>query len=165
MLRRLVLLIVGNVLICGISVAATPQSYIYIDGTIVAKASCKFTGANPIKVEYGDVYISDIDSGKYSQPINFGGLQCSGTPGSKQLQMQVSGSYSTIGGVNALNTSASGLGIQFLANNTPIALDNWFDINASSPPVLMAKLVKNSNASLSDGQEFSATATLIVTYN
>lgn len=166
MFRRTVLLALGCFCMGQVAQAATSmQSNVRIDGTIVAKASCNFTGNNPIIVEYGEVYISDISSGKYSQPVDFGSLQCTGDPGSKKLQMQISGTASTVGGVNALNTSLNGLGIQFLQNNSAVNMNQWFDVNASSPPVVMAKLVKNSGATLSSGQEFNANAVLLVAYN
>lgn len=145
--------------------STTIQQNVYIDGTIVASASCKFNGGNPITVEFGDVYIEDIDSGQYRQNVGYGGLTCSGDPAGKTLQMQMSASAVQMNGIQVISTSVSGLGIELLQNNSHVNLNQWFTINASSPPVLEARVVKSTGTTLTPGQQFTASGTLLVAYN
>ncbi|WPU21982.1 fimbrial protein [Cedecea neteri] len=134
-----------------------------ISGTVVANGSCSFSGGNPITVEFGDVYISDIAEGKYRQKINYT-VSCKGDAGGKAIQLQLSGDGADFDG-KLLKTNAKGLGIKLLWNQGQIAPATWYDLNPSTPPILEGVLVRAKGAEFANGQEFSAAATLKVAYN
>ncbi|WP_368547372.1 fimbrial protein [Klebsiella pneumoniae] len=134
-----------------------------ISGTIVATAACKFSGQNPISIEFGDVYINNISNESYKKEISYK-LTCNGDSGGKKTQMQFSGTTNFLDS-SALNTDVKGLRIKLYANNTSISVNKWFDFDIANMPKLYAVLIKDKNASLKNGQEFNATATLKVSYN
>ena len=86
-----------------------------ITGTVVATALCTFSGSDPIKVEFGDVYINEIIGETYKQPVPYQ-VTCKGDPDGKTLQMQIAGSAASFDG-KQLKTDASGLGIKLLKGN------------------------------------------------
>ncbi|OKB66622.1 hypothetical protein BHU62_11970 [Serratia marcescens] len=141
----------------------TTNVKINITGTVVANGRCTFAGGNPITVEYGDVFISDIAGDRYRQPLNYG-VSCSGDAGGKTIQLQLAGIGADFDGT-LLGTNAKGLGIKLLRDNSQMEPGKWYDLNPSSPPKLEGVLVKQSGADFSNGQEFSASATLKVAYN
>jgi type 1 fimbria pilin len=136
---------------------------ISITGTIVATASCTFTGPDPIKVEFGDVYINEIADEIYRQPIPYQ-VNCKGDPDGKTLQMQITGIGANYDG-KKLKTDADGLGISLLKGSDALAPNQWFNFDSASQPALYAVLEKQSGARFQDGQAFSAVATLKVAYN
>lgn len=145
--------------------AATGSSNldVRITGTVVATASCVFSGSDPIKVEFGDVYINEIFGEAYKRPIAYQ-VNCKGDPDGKTLQMQVAGSSASFD-VKKLKTDVSGLGIKLLKGSEALPVNHWFNFDNGSQPLLYAVLEKQSGARFQDGQEFTATATLKVAYN
>lgn len=136
---------------------------INVTGTVIVTASCKIGGANPIKVEYGDVYISEISGDNYRKNINYG-VSCQGDGAGKTIQLQIQGSGSTFDG-NLLRTDANGLGIKILHDGAQMELNKWYNLDPQSPPKLEGILVKQHGATFNNGQEFNAAATLKVAYN
>ncbi|XTZ38505.1 fimbrial protein [Salmonella enterica] len=136
---------------------------INLSGTVIATASCTFSDANPIQVEFGDVYENEIDRGIYQQPMPWQ-VTCKGDPDGKMIQMRVSGTVASFNG-NNLKTSESGLSIKLLKGSAPLMLNQWFDLDTNNPPQLNAVLEKASGARFQDGQTFNTTATLEVAYN
>lgn len=141
----------------------TTDVKISISGTVVANGRCSFAGGNPITVEFGDVYISDIAAGKYRQPLNYS-VACSGDAGGKAIQMQLSGTGADFDGT-LLGTDAKGLGIKLLWDKSQMDIGKWYDLDPAAPPTLEGELVKQKGADFSNGQEFNASATLKVAYN
>lgn len=136
---------------------------ISLTGEVIATASCSFSNGDPIKVEFGDVYINEIVGTTYRQMIPYQ-VNCQGDPDGKTLQMQVSGT-SADGDNSKLKTDANGLTIKLQNGSVTLPLNQWFDFNNASPPTLYAVLEKQNGARFQDGQAFNATATLKVAYN
>lgn len=141
----------------------TSNVRINISGTIVANARCTINGGNPISVEYGDVYISEIAGDAYRQNIAYS-ITCQGDAGSKTAQIQLNGTGANFDGT-LLKTDAAGLGIKILINNNQMTLGKWYDLNTSSNQKLDGILVKQDVAKFTNGQQFNASATLKVAYN
>lgn len=154
-----------GLMLTNIATAATDSSNLnlVISGTVVATASCTFTGADPIQVEFGDVYINEIIGDAYKQAIPYQ-VNCKGDPEGKTLQMQVVGSAASFDN-QKLTTDANGLAIKLLTGSQTLPVNQWFDFDNANQPVLYAVLEKQSGARFQDGQEFSATATLKMAYN
>lgn len=159
------LLVGGLMLSCSAQAAKGDVKNVKINiyGTIVANARCSFSANNPINVEYGDVYVSEIIDDKYRQPLSYS-VSCSGDSGGKTIQLQLSGTGAGFDG-SLLQTDAKGLGIRILRNNSPMTLGKWYDLNPEVPPKLEGVLVKERGATFNNGQEFNASATLKVAYN
>ncbi|HIE5387463.1 TPA: fimbrial protein [Enterobacter cancerogenus] len=136
---------------------------IAITGEVIATASCTFSSSEPIRVEFGDVYINEIVGTAYRQAIPYQ-VSCKGDPDGKTVQMQVSGTAAG-GDTSRLQTDASGLTITIQNGSATLPLNRWIDFDSSSPPSLYAVLEKESGARFQDGQAFNATATLKVAYN
>lgn len=136
---------------------------IAISGEVIATASCTFSSNEPIKVEFGDVYINEIAGTAYRQTIPYQ-VSCKGDPDGKTVQLQVSGTPAG-GDASRLQTDASGLTIKLQNGSATLPLNQWIDFDSSSPPSLYAVLEKESGARFQDGQAFNATATLKVAYN
>lgn len=136
---------------------------IAISGEVIATASCTFSSNEPIKVEFGDVYINEIAGTAYRQTIPYQ-VSCKGDPDGKTVQLQVSGTPAG-GDASRLQTDASGLTIKLQNGSATLPLNHWIDFDSSSPPSLYAVLEKESGARFQDGQAFNATATLKVAYN
>ncbi|MGN7915782.1 fimbrial protein [Enterobacter sp. 22466] len=135
---------------------------INISGTVVANASCTFSSDTPIQVNFGDVYITDIDGGSYKTKLPYS-LTCKGDADGKSIEMQLKGTSASFDD-NVLQTDVKGLGIKLLQNNNQIKPNDWFLINPDSPPDLEAVVVKDAAATFSNGQQFNAAATLVVDY-
>ncbi|WP_230351055.1 fimbrial protein [Lelliottia sp. WAP21] len=136
---------------------------ISITGEVIATASCTFSSNEPIKVEFGDVYINEIVGTAYRLAIPYQ-VSCKGDPDGKTVQLQVSGTPAD-GDTSRLQTDASGLTIKLQNGSATLPLNHWIDFDNSSPPSLYAVLEKQSGARFQDGQAFNATATLKVAYN
>ncbi|HAV1392782.1 fimbrial protein [Enterobacter hormaechei] len=136
---------------------------IAISGEVIATASCTFSSNEPIKVEFGDVYINEIAGTAYRHTIPYQ-VSCKGDPDGKTVQLQVSGTPAG-GDASRLQTDASGLTIKLQNGSATLPLNHWIDFDSSSPPSLYAVLEKESGARFQDGQAFNATATLKVAYN
>ncbi|HEM8838474.1 TPA: fimbrial protein [Klebsiella aerogenes] len=165
--RGLALAMAGTLLISvPLAQAATRDTSnvnINISGTIVANASCNILASRPISVEFGDVYINDIDAGGYRKSIDYD-VVCSGDAQGKTIQLRFVGGGASFDG-SLLKTDAPGLGIKILRNGAQMTLNQWYDLDWTSPPTLEGVVVKQSGASLNNGQEFSASGSLVVGYN
>ena len=129
----------------------------------VLEADCSFSDGNPVTVEFGDVYINEIDGEAYKTAVPYS-LSCKGDPDGKILQMQVVGTGASFNG-DDLKTDADGLGIKLLSDSNRITLNQWFDIDMNSPPSIYAIPEKQPGVTFRNGQEFNASATLKVAYN
>ncbi|HCM7228989.1 TPA: fimbrial protein [Klebsiella aerogenes] len=136
---------------------------ISISGTVVATASCKISGSNPIKVDYGDVYISEIAGDNYRKQVVYD-VSCQGDANGKNIQLEITGNSAVFDG-NLLRTDADGLGIKLLRNGSQMQLNQWYDLDPVNPPRIESVLVKQKGATFMNGQEFNAGATLKVAYN
>ncbi|WP_193138583.1 fimbrial protein [Klebsiella aerogenes] len=141
----------------------TSNIRISITGTIVANARCTINGGNPITVEYGDVYISEIAGNAYRQNIAYS-IICQGDAGSKTAQILLDGTGASFDGT-LLKTDATGLGIKILIDNNQMMLRKWYDLNTSNNQKLEGILVRQGEAKFTNGQQFNASATLKVAYN
>lgn len=131
---------------------------------INAPLPCTITGS---EVEFGNVLITDIESGNYQQKVGYS-LNCSGRV-SDFLKLQIQGTAVNINGESVLQTSVADLGIrlQSATDSTiiPPGTTDWlpFQYRADSIPGIQAVLVKKNGVTLTGG-EFNAAATLVVDY-
>lgn len=168
---RVLLNSVRDIFNCSLILLIIPWSLAHADDysstvrikVTVQEAGCSFSNESPVRVEFGDVYINEIDGEAYKKPVLYN-LTCKGESVGKTLQMQVSGSGASFNG-NDLKTDADGLGIKLLSGSNRISLNQWFDIDISSPPSIYAILEKQRDATFRNGQEFNASAILKVAYN
>lgn len=152
----------GGIILVLSAAAALANVDIKVSGTVVANASCTFSSAIPLQVEYSDVYIDDINTRVYSRALNYT-LVCKGDAAGKKVTLQLKGSEANFD-TSLLKTSVNGLGIRLLNNDTTQKINDWFIIDPNNQPRLKAELVKQSGASFRSGQEFNAAATLVVVY-
>lgn len=161
---------VGNILLflllqvscCAYAKMDATNVDINITGTIVASASCTIDNKKPINIDYGDVYISDIDAGRYLEEIPYS-ITCKGDPEGKTIQMRLMGNTASFD-TKILKTDVEGLGIKLLKNKTQILPNSWFEIFPDTPPLLEAEIVKENKVVLQNGKRFNASATLIIDY-
>lgn len=138
------------------------QVGINISGTVIATASCTFSGQKPLQIEYGDVYISELTPGNNRKLLDYT-LRCSGDPDGKKVEMRFTGDSANFNS-QLLKTSINGLGIKLLNNNSPQAINSWFSIDPNNQPALEAELVRQEGARFNNGQVFNASMTLVVEY-
>lgn len=166
MLQKMRLLtVVGGLLLPGPAFTTMDPTTIAISasGTVVANGRCLFSSDKSVAVNFGDVFVSEIASGIYRQPINYS-LSCSGDDGGKSIQIQLAGTGANFDST-VLSTDAIGLGIKLLRNNTQMELGRWYDVDPALPPKIESLLVVEKDATFANGQDFSATATLKVAFN
>ncbi|MEM6160435.1 fimbrial protein [Erwinia sp. P6884] len=136
---------------------------INISGTVTASAYCEFNTDETITLEFGtNVYITKIKGNYYKLPVPYF-LNCEGDDGGKNIRMRWVGTASSSDNT-LLATDVAGLDIKFLKDSTVVDVNAWFDIDADLPPSLNVVLIKQTGASLKNGQEFNASATLEVAY-
>ncbi len=127
-----------------------------VHGTL-RKIQCSF-GDKPISVEFGEVYIGQINGDNYNKPIDYT-LNCPADVKGVTLHMKISGAASNFDS-QLLKTDVPGLAIKLLNNSQQIKPDEDFIISEDAPPKLNAVLVRDSAQKLPDGKEFNGTATL-----
>lgn len=162
----------GRLLIAACSLLLAAPAFTAMDpttiaisasGTVVANGRCSFSSNKSVTVNFGDVFVSEIASGIYRQPLNYS-LSCSGDDGGKSIQIQFVGTAANFDST-VLSTDATGLGIRLLLNNTRMELGRWYDVDPALPPKIESLLVMEKDATFANGQDFSATATLKVAFN
>lgn len=127
---------------------------------VLKESMCSFGDKN-ITVEFGDVFIGQINSGNYSKTIDYA-LKCGDDrPDGVTFTMQIDGTPAGFDS-HLLKTDVPGLAIKLLHDNTPFSPGERFAINEVSPPELKAVLVQDPTAKLTEGQEFNGIATLKV---
>lgn len=136
---------------------------INISGTVVANAACTFNSNEDINVEFGDVWISEIAGDTYKKPVPYT-LSCAGDADGKNIQLRWVGTVASFNG-KLLKTDVTGLGIELRQNSSQVNPNVWFTIDSTSPPPLDVVVVKQPDASFTNGQEFNASVTLEVAYN
>ena len=129
---------------------------ISIHGTL-RKIQCSF-GDKPISVEFGEVYIGQINGDNYNKDILYT-LTCPPDVKGVTLHMRISGSASSFDS-QLLKTDVPGLAIKLLSNNQQIKPGEDLIINQDAQPKLSAVLVRDAAQKLPDGKEFNGTATL-----
>ncbi|QWZ48823.1 fimbrial protein [Enterobacter bugandensis] len=124
---------------------------------------CTINNGQTIDVDFGDsIYTTDVAKGIYSVPVNYS-LDCQGMEADKTLQMTISGTGEDFDS-SYLKTSMPGLGIKLIANGVDFPLNSKLDFKtATDKPELVAVLVKDPAQDLSTG-EFTAGATMEVSY-
>lgn len=135
---------------------------ISIKGTVVATASCTFSSNETIDINFGDVYINDITGDNYKKTVPYT-LTCQGDADGKTVELKWTGTGASFNS-DLLTTNVTGLGIKLLEGSSQVKINAGFTIDPNAPPTLEVVLVKDSSATLSNGQEFTASATLAVNY-
>lgn len=148
---------------------------INIDGRLVANGSCQFNQGDSLTVDFGDVKLlpEGTDAmtldGTYRQPLA-SAFTCTGdTAGLLKMKMSsLSGSYVSYKGTKVIAIDKGMLGVELLVNSAPQAAGMWFTIDQSKPPTLEAQLVQISTTNsqqVTNGDTFSASATLLLAFN
>lgn len=135
---------------------------IKITGTVVANATCTFNSNETIDIDFGDVYINDITGDNYKKTVPYT-LNCQGDADGKSVVLTWKGTQASFDSA-LLSTDVTGLGVKLQQNSTQISINDGFVIDPDAPPTLEVVLVKNSAATFSNGQAFSASVTLAVDY-
>lgn len=140
-------------------------------GVVHETPECTVNGGQPITVDFGTVDVDTIDNIENSVDINYS-FECPALPSDLSkwfYYYQFRGTASSFD-TSALATSISDLGIRLTADGVSISPGSGggsissLTPNGSSPlPQLKATLIKNSGSTLTTG-DFSATASLEVTY-
>lgn len=153
------LLLIG-ICLNGYAEFKTPAQFQF-SGTVVDPPSCKFNGGNPIEINFGIVEKHKAD-GKQIIEMFDPKLKCSGSDGSKLLKIQISGTPSF--SQDVLETTSDGLGIRFYRNSEAVTLRQWFNLpNPASSLVLSASPIIKPGGVAKEG-DFTASATLLVTF-
>ncbi|MDH1321537.1 fimbrial protein [Enterobacter bugandensis] len=155
-------LLVLTVLPTQASIKQAIRVDVNISGTIIATASCTFSGQKPLQIDYGDVYIDELTSGNNRRSLDYS-LVCRGDSDGKKVEMKFVGDGADFDG-QLLKTNTKGLGIKLLNNSNLQAINSWFTIDPGNQPALEAELVKQDNATFQNGQTFSGVVTLVVEY-
>lgn len=132
-------------------------------GTLISPPNCTISNNKTIEVEFGNVLINKIDGTNYMQDVPYE-IDCSSTARDASMAMTLTFSGAASGFNNAaISTTVAGLGIELQQDGKPFTLGSTITINEQSIPVLKAVPVKQSGATLAEG-DFDATATLQVDY-
>ena len=127
---------------------------------ILKESVCSF-GSKPIDVEFGDVFIGQINSAAYSQKIGYT-LTCrDDQPDGMAFTMSIDGAPAGFDS-SLLGTDISGIGIKLLHDEKQVKPNEGFSFDEKSPPQLTAVLVQDETAKLTEGEEFTGSATLKV---
>lgn len=137
-----------------------------VTGTITAKP-CDLNGGKDLDYAFGDVVVNDVIGEKHSitHPLT---VECHST--SEQAQVKFTGTAATVGsnaGENVLQAGSSGLGIALVNSNsgvTPIKLNTYIDVAASSTINLKATLVHLNPTTVLKAGGFSAALTIETRY-
>ena len=141
-------------------IQANTVSTVNITGVVQQIANCSVNNGAPVYVDFGNVYIDQVNGVNYAQPVTFT-LNCSGLPTpSLRLQLTGTGAYFD---ATLLSTSVNDLGVAFKnSSGNPIALNTtWNNFTYPSLPVVNAVPVKRSGSTLPTGA-FTAAATLVI---
>ena len=156
-----------NKIFCLIILSLLPP-YLLADGKFVTvkvnvlSGGCVLNSNEDISVDFGDdIVISQIDSGKYIQPIHYN-LYCDSTFNDVYLN------FDGVNGETANSISVAdkkGLNIKLYIDNKDMLIGRDYSIdNYLNPPSITAKLALADGIRPSGG-EFSTAATLTVGYN
>lgn len=156
------------VLIAGVLCTILPvrAATLTVKGS-VTQPPCVINGGSAILVNFGDdIMTTRIDGKAYNKrSLNYT-VKCEGDmTGASALQIMIKGTAASFGS-GLLKTDKTGLGVQFLASGTNLALNTGgadFDYLTGQPPVIEAVLARDASVVLTGGQ-FTATATMYVNY-
>ncbi|AKR78232.2 MULTISPECIES: fimbrial protein [Edwardsiella] len=147
------------------SLASNPTNIaININGTVTANAHCSFGSDDPIVVDFGDVYVSDLAAGGYRKEVPYT-LTCKGEqkPDGRLVEMRFVGTRASFDDT-ALATNVRGLGIKIMLDGTTLSPGSWIAIDPNRPPKIEALVMKGANVTFYNGQKFTASITLTVDY-
>lgn len=137
-----------------------------VTGTITAKP-CDLNGGKDLDYAFGDVVVNDVTGEKHSitHPLT---VECHSA--TEQAQIQFTGTAATVGsnaGDSVLQVGSSGLGISLANSNfgiTPIKLNTYIDVTASSTINLKATLVHLDPTKVLTAGDFSTALTIETRY-
>lgn len=144
----------------GVAQAGTASTTVTVTVTVIAEP-CVINSNNPIVVDFGnDVLTNKVDSGIYTQPVNYT-LDCTAATGDT-LNMTISGTGAGFD-TSVLQGGQTNLGIKLLKDGSAMPLNTAIAFSRSTTPVLQAQLVRAPGGKLTAGA-FSASATMTVAY-
>lgn len=147
---------------CSVSAAQTGDSVNFnFTGRLVQQSFCIVNNDQVINVPFGNVGINKVESGRYIKDVNYQ-LDCKGAAPGATVNMLIKASPSAWDAM-AAGTDIAGLGVRFLLEKTPMALNTAMPIDSNTPPHLQVQLVKDPSIELTE-QPFTAIGTLLVTY-
>lgn len=154
----------GFMVLAGSDAAQAEENTAILTVTVtITSAPCEINNNQVIDVDFGNsVLTTEVAKGTYEKAINYT-LDCSNADSSKILKMRIEGTGATFDST-VLQTSVPALGIKLKANGNvfPLGSDLAFSSMASKP-ALTALLVQQSGSRLPTG-DFSAGATMTVSY-
>lgn len=143
---------------------ASAEWAISIDMTVV-KPLCNINNNKEILIDFDRVMTSQIDGKQYKKvPVQFD-VKCP-TSSAAALKLQINGDTTSFSVADKLlATDNPDLGIQILAANVKLPVNNWLSFSwPQQVPKLEAVLVKRNGATLSGGK-FNAGAVMRLAYN
>ncbi|EPL3976025.1 fimbrial protein [Serratia ureilytica] len=151
------------VIILSVSYGSIAADNLMFSGALIERADCVINNNKTIDVDFGsNVGVGKVDGVNYRENINYS-LDCLPGGSTSGLGIVVSG-VSIAYDESAITTSVTDLGIKFLINDKPLAINKRIDINASNPPKIDVVLVKRPGSLLKTGA-FNASATLLAMYD
>lgn len=145
---------------------------INISGTVVANGSCTFNQGGTLTVNFGQVIIQKSSDSTYQlegtyDQVLASDISCTGdTAGLLQLRFtSATGNYTTVANKKIMGVDKGPVGIELLVNDNVQSMDEWWDLDQDSPPVLKARLVKLNDDTFTSGDTFSASGTLTMAFN
>lgn len=131
-------------------------------GRLQLVTPCTISNDQLITVEFGNVAVNRVDSGNYTQTVEYT-LDC-GSAGSGNTVSMVFKATPVPSDAAAFASSAPGLWVKVLKDGQPLELNKAFSIaNPESPPKVQVQLVRDPASELSAGG-FSAIGTLMADY-
>lgn len=136
-----------------------------ITGLVIAPPDCKLNNGKRIDVDFGTVPINKADGKMFIKKVDYN-LVCTSKPNAnyKSMKMMLSGveGFSE----DVLQThEIPDLGIRFYQNQTPIVLNTWFNLPSQPETMILeAAPIINPGSPLPQTKAFTASATLIVTF-
>lgn len=152
-------------LLAGLFCLPAQPAVLTVTGVVI-QPSCSINDGGSISVNFGDdIMTTRIDGHAYKKKQLSYSVDCEGNMASSALKITIKGTTASFGD-GLLQTTKSGLGVQFLADGVAIPLNTGaakFDYQVSQLPVIEAVLARDTSITLTGGA-FSATATLDVDY-
>lgn len=157
---------IGAAITRPIARGSAGSTTVNVTGTITAKP-CDLNGGKDLDYAFGDVVVNDVTGEKHSITHSLT-VECHSA--NEQAQIQFVGTAATVGsnaGESVLQAGGSGLGISLANSNfgiTPIKLNTYIDVAASSTINLKATLVHLDPTKVLTAGDFSAALTIETRY-
>lgn len=143
------------------SIAATENLNFTVKVDIYEKI-CDINDNKPIDVDFGDMFIKDVDGVNYERPVEYT-LDCEDGDTNPDLKLRFENNAGAPFDPTLLNTSDRNVGILIKAGGNKLPLGEWVSFSYNSSPALTATPVPSGTGGIDDGR-LTAIALLTVEY-